>query len=73
MQHNAIFIEPFLVREGSISKKIDICSTKNTLKQILGTLLKMVDTSIVSKNTNGIKSTALTIFTKLFIKNKSVN
>lgn len=53
---------------GYLSKKVAIGSTNNPFKQILGTLLQLAVTSIVSKNADGIKSTASTIINNLFSK-----
>ena len=41
---------------GFLSKKVVIGNTANPLKQLLGTLLQMGVTSLVSKNTGVIKS-----------------
>lgn len=54
---------------GYVSKKALIGSTHNPLKQLLGTVLQMGVTSLVSKNTNSIKSTALNIISS-FLKKK---
>ena len=59
------------VATGYLSKKIVVGSTKNPIKQILGTLLQMGVTSVVSKNTDSIKLTALSLLNKLFTKNKT--
>lgn len=53
---------------GFLSKKVAVGNTNNPFKQILGTLLQMAVTSIVSKNADGIKSTASTILSSLFSK-----
>ena len=53
---------------GYLSKKVAIGSTNNPFKQILGTLLQLAVSSIVSKNADGIKSTASTIINNLFSK-----
>lgn len=53
---------------GFLSKKVAVGNTSNPFKQILGTLLQMAVTSIVSKNADGIKSTASTIISSLFSK-----
>lgn len=73
MHDNAIVTEPLLLRAGYIFKKVLIGAIKNPLKQILGTLLEMVFNSITSKSKDGPKFYALTIFTKLFTKNKTKN
>lgn len=56
---------------GYLSKKAAIGSTSNPFKQILGTLLQMGVTKIVSKNADGIKSTASSIISSLFGKKES--
>ncbi len=43
---------------GYLSKKIVFGSSHNPIKQFLGTLLQMGITSVMSKNSEGIKSTA---------------
>lgn len=53
---------------GFISKKIAVGTTHNPLKQLLGTLLQMGVTSIVSKNADGIKSTTMNIINNIFSK-----
>lgn len=54
---------------GYISKKTLIGSTHNPLKQLLGTVLQMGVTSLVSKNTDGIKSVVTNIISS-FLKKK---
>lgn len=56
---------------GFISKKIAVGSTHNPLKQLLGTLLQMGVTSIVSKNADGIKSTTMNIINNIFSKKET--
>lgn len=53
---------------GYLSKKIAVGSTHNPLKQVLGTLLQMGVTSLVSKNTDEIKSAALNLLKTIFTK-----
>lgn len=53
---------------GYFSKKIAIGSTNNPIKQILGTILQMGVTSIVSKNSEGIKSTLGNLMSSFFGK-----
>lgn len=57
---------------GYLSKKIAIGSTNNPFKQILGTILQMGVTSIVAKNSDGIKSTVLNLIHTLFAKKEKV-
>lgn len=53
---------------GYMSKKTLIGSTHNPLKQLLGTVLQMGVTSLVSKNTSGIKSVVTNIISSFFKK-----
>lgn len=53
---------------GFISKRIAVGTTHNPLKQLLGTVLQMGVTSIVSKNAEGIKSTTMNIINNIFSK-----
>ncbi len=53
---------------GYLSKKIVIGSSHNPLKQLLGNLLQMGVTGLVSKNTDGIKSLAMNLITNLLNK-----
>ena len=55
---------------GYLSKKAVIGATHNPLKQLLGTLLQMGVTGIVSKNADGIKSTAMDLISH-FLNKKS--
>lgn len=55
---------------GYISKKAVIGSTHNPIKQLLGTVLQMGVTSLVSKNTGDIKSIVSNIIGS-FLKKKS--
>lgn len=53
---------------GFLSKKIVVGNTHNPIKQILGTVLQMGITSIVSKNTNEIKSATMNLIKNFIIK-----
>ena len=55
---------------GYLSKKLAIGSTNNPFKQVLGTILQMGVTSIVSKNTDEIKSGVQKIISIIFTKRK---
>ena len=55
---------------GYLSKKVVIGTTSNPLKQLLGTVLQMGVTSIVSKNSDGIKSGVMHLI-DLFNKRKT--
>lgn len=57
---------------GYLSKKVAIGTTNNPIKQILGTILQMGVTSIVSKNSDGIKSTVLNLIQTLFAKKEKI-
>lgn len=56
---------------GYFSKKLAIGSTNNPFKQILGSFLQMGVTSLVSKNSDDIKSTAINLIKTLFAKKVS--
>jgi len=56
---------------GFLSKKVAIGNSNNPFKQILGTLLQMGVTSIVSKNAEGIKSGTKSILNNLFGKKEA--
>jgi hypothetical protein len=58
------------IAAGYLSKKVMIGSTYNPIKQLLGGILQMGVTGIVSKNADGIKSTFSDIIKK-FITNKT--
>ena len=53
---------------GYLSKKVVIGSTHNPLKQVLGTILQMGVTTMVSKNTDGIKSVTAKLISTVFSK-----
>jgi len=53
---------------GYFSKKLAVGSTNNPFKQILGSFLQMGVTSIVSKNSDDIKSGIQKLITLLFSK-----
>jgi len=55
---------------GYVSKKVVIGGTHNPIKQLFGNLIQMRVTSVVSKNTDGIKSTAVNLLSSLFNKKK---
>lgn len=57
---------------GFLSKKVVVGSTENPLKQVLGTLLQIAVTSIVSKNADGIKSIAQLLINNI-INKKTTN
>jgi len=52
------------IATGYISKKMVIGNTNNPIKQLFGTLLQMGVTNIVSKNSDTIKSTLQSLFSK---------
>lgn len=56
---------------GFISKKLAIGSTQNPIKQILGTLLQMGVTNIVSKNADSIRSSTMNIINTVFSKKET--
>ncbi|MDP3557459.1 MAG: hypothetical protein Q8T03_08795 [Bacteroidota bacterium] len=59
------------IATGYLSKKIAIGSTHNPIKQVLGTLLQLGVTNIVSKNASGIKSGAISLLNTLISKRNS--
>ncbi len=56
---------------GYLSKKVAVGSTHNPIKQILGTLLQLGVTNIVSKNSDGIKNIGMKILSSFFHKKES--
>lgn len=56
---------------GYLSKKALVGSTHNPLKQLLGTVLQIGVSSLVAKNSDGIKSTAITLLHTLLGKRNS--
>lgn len=54
---------------GYLSKKVVFGSTHSPIKQILGSLLQVGVTSLVTKNADGIKSFASHIIDNIFSKN----
>jgi len=57
---------------GYLSKKIAVGSTHNPIKQVLGALIQMGVTGVVSKNSEGIKSTLINLISR-FINRKKTN
>jgi hypothetical protein len=53
---------------GYFSKKLAVGSTKNPLKQILGSFLQMGVTSVVSKNADDIRTKFMDILSVVFEK-----
>jgi hypothetical protein len=53
---------------GYLSKKIIIGNTRNPFKKIFGTILQIGVAKIVTKNSEGIKSTGLNFIKKVFNK-----
>ena len=53
---------------GYLSKKIVTGSTLNPIKLLSGNILQMIVTSLVSKNTDGIKRAAVQFITKIVSK-----
>lgn len=58
---------------GYLSKRVVVGSTHNPLKQLLGTFLQMGVTNIVSKNTDGIKSSVMSLINNFLSKNRSTD
>lgn len=59
------------IASGYVSKKLVVGDSQNPIKQILGMLLQVVITSIVSKNADGIKSIVTLLIDKLTSKKES--
>ncbi len=56
---------------GYLSKKVFVGSTHNPLKQLLGTVLQIGVSSLVAKNSDGIKSTVTTLLQSFLGKRNS--
>ena len=56
---------------GFLSKKVAVGNTHNPLKILLGTLLQMGVTSVVSKNADGIKTFTGQVLTRLTSSKKT--
>lgn len=61
------------IATGYVSKKIVVGNTHNPIKQIMGILLQLAITSIVSKNADGIKSTIMLFINKMTSKKESAD
>ena len=51
---------------GYLTKKAAVGNTPNPIKQVLGTLLQMGVTGLVSKNSDSIRSFSTDLFSRLF-------
>jgi hypothetical protein len=58
---------------GFLSKKAAIGNTQSPLKQLLGTVIQMGVTSLVSKNADGIRSFGSELLARLFSPKKPVD
>ncbi len=56
---------------GYLSKKVVIGSTNNPLKIILGTILQVGVTNLVSKNSNGINALGMKLLSAFFHKKET--
>jgi|SRR6185312_14530293 len=56
---------------GFVSRKVIIGATHNPLKQLLGAILQMGVTSVVSKNGDGIKATITNLLDKFLNKKET--
>lgn len=56
------------VTAGSLSKKVAVGSTHNPIKQLLGTILQIGVTSLVTKNGDAIRSGAMNLIGQLLRK-----
>jgi hypothetical protein len=61
------------IAAGYLSKKVAIGNTHNPISQLMGTLLQIGVTSMVSKNTVGIKTIAAKLITTVFNKKDKLN
>ena len=61
------------IAAGYLSKKVAVGNTHNPVTQLLGTLLQIGVTNIVSKNTAGIKTVAAQLVTTIFNKKDKSN
>lgn len=59
------------VAAGFISKKIVVGNTHNPIKQILGTVLQMAVSKLISKNSEGIRSVASTLLNTFLSKKET--
>lgn len=59
------------IASGYISKKLVVGNSHNPIKQILGMILQVAITSLVSKNADGIKSTIMQLINKFINKKES--
>ncbi|MES2655484.1 MAG: hypothetical protein V4620_07845 [Bacteroidota bacterium] len=59
------------IASGYISKKLAVGNSHNPIKQVLGMLLQVAITSLVSKNADGIKSTIMLLIKKLTSKKET--
>ena len=59
------------IASGYISKKLVVGNSHNPVKQILGMLLQVAITSLVSKNGDSIKSTIMMLINKFTNKKES--
>lgn len=58
---------------GFISKKIIVGNTHNPFKQIMGVLLQLTITSMVTKNADAIKSSIMEMISKFTNNNEAAN
>jgi hypothetical protein len=55
---------------GFLSKKLLVGKSHNPLKQVVGTMVQLGVTNLVTRNGNVIKSAAFRILTSFFVKKK---
>lgn len=58
---------------GYFSKSTLLGEPNSPLKKVMGTILQLVVTSLVSNNVGGVVSTLQQIYKKLFVKDENVN
>jgi hypothetical protein len=58
---------------GFLSKKAVVGSTHNPIKNVLGTILQIGVTNLVSKNSDGIKAVGMKLINSFFHKKETVD
>ncbi len=69
---NNLFSTTLGLAAGYLSKKAAVGSTHNPLKQILGTFLQLGVANVVAKNSDGIKSVAVSLISNYLRKRKAI-
>lgn len=58
---------------GYLSKKAVVGGTTSTFRQVLGSIIQMGVTNLISRNADGIKSTTTSVFQKIFGKKENTS